>query len=192
MEVRGVKAQWHSTSPFHPQPLIHHDKCAQMIRPSSTNGERRERTSFAQDPLQLIHPALLWANWSGALPACVLLIHPTQFKRSCSQRSHFLCVCVCVGRGGVLYVYTLCQRAFWGYRLRLGDHRQKKKRSHKRASSVRYHIFCLISGDDSKPALIIWSPSVAKFKYICKCDGILCLKFCLCTFKTQNVLYIIY
>lgn len=111
MEVRGVKAQWHSASPFHPQPLIHHDKCAQMIWPSSTNGERRVRTSFAQDPLQLIHPALLWANWSGALPVCVLLIYPTQFNGSCSQGSYFFwmgCFSVCVCR--------FSQRGVWGFK----------------------------------------------------------------------------
>lgn len=111
MEVRGVKAQWHSTSPFHSQPLIHHDKCAQMIWPSSTNGEKRERTSFAQDPLQLIHPALLWANWSRALPACVLVIYPTQFNSPCSQRSYFLCVRACV------HVCRFCRRGLWGCKI---------------------------------------------------------------------------
>lgn len=107
MEVRGVKAQWHSTSPFHSQPLIHHDKCAQMIWPSSTNGERREHTSFAQDPLQLIHPALLWANWSRALPACVLLMYPTQFSSSCSQRSYFC----------VRFLCRLCRRGNGGCKI---------------------------------------------------------------------------
>lgn len=105
-EVRGVKAQWHSTSPFHSQPLIHHDKCAQMIWPSSTNGERRARTSFAQDPLQLIHPALLWANWSGALPACVLVIYPTHFNGSCFSNIVLL-----------WGLCRLCRRGAWGYKM---------------------------------------------------------------------------
>ncbi len=117
MEVRGVKAQWHSTSPFHSQPLIHHDKCAQMIWPSSTNGERRERTSFAQDPLQLIHPALLWANWSGALPACVLLIYPTQFNGSCFQRSYFFCARV--------FLCRMCHRRVWGCKICPRDPKHK-------------------------------------------------------------------
>lgn len=124
MEVRGVKAQWHSTSPFHSQPLIHHDKCAQMIWPSSTNGERRARTSFAQDPLQLIHPALLWANWSGALPACVLLIYPTQFNGSCSQRSYFfpyVCTCLCV------FCVDFAERGVWGCKICPRDPKHKAR-----------------------------------------------------------------
>lgn len=86
MQVRGVKAQRHLMGPFDTQPLIHHDKCAQMIWPSSTNGERRDR-------LQLIHPALLWANWSASL----LLHWPSSYLTPfiCGhhfERSIFVCL----------------------------------------------------------------------------------------------------
>ena len=158
-----------------------------MIRPSSTNGERRECTSFAQDPLQLIHAALLWANWSRALPACVLLIHPTQFKCSCSQRSQCVCVCVracvCVRVcwGGGMY---FTEELFLGFFL--NDPQQKSISQTCVICSLSYFICLLWLSDDSEPGKSIRIPFVAKFKYMGKSEGTLCLIFCL-----QCVLYII-
>ena len=94
-QVRGVKAQRHLMGPFDTQPLIHHDKCAQMIWPSSTNGERRDR-------LQLIHPALLWANWSASL----LLHWPSSYLTPFIGGHHFeRSIFVCLAEACKMFLF---------------------------------------------------------------------------------------